>query len=86
MGRIRDNSGWRLKAFLSVFLSFNTDFVNDYKKLNDFIQNLSDRGYWFQPVRIRDLFQTSYKQVLIKSVNNKMNYVYIIYLFYVCTH
>ncbi len=34
-----------------------------------FIQNLSDRGYWFQPVRIRDLFQTSHEQYLLKSVN-----------------
>jgi putative transposase len=34
-----------------------------------FIQNLSDRGYWFQPMRIRDLFQTSHKQFLLKSVN-----------------
>jgi putative transposase len=36
---------------------------------NDFIRNLSDRGCWFHPVRIRDLFQTSHEQVLIKSVN-----------------
>jgi len=31
-----------------------------------FIQNLSDRGYWFQPVRIRDMFQTSHEQFLLK--------------------
>ena len=34
-----------------------------------FIQNLSDRGCWFQPGRIRDLFQTSHEQFLTKSVN-----------------
>ncbi|MHA1671114.1 MAG: zinc ribbon domain-containing protein [Promethearchaeota archaeon] len=34
-----------------------------------FIRNLSDRGCWFQPVRIRDLFQTSHKQFLINSVS-----------------
>jgi putative transposase len=34
-----------------------------------FIQNLSDRGCWFQPMRIRDLFQTSHKQFLLKAVN-----------------
>jgi len=33
-----------------------------------FIQNLSDRGCWFQPVRIRDVFQTSHEQFLLKSV------------------
>ena len=33
-----------------------------------FIQNLSDRGCWFQPVRIRDMFQTSHEQFLLKSV------------------
>ncbi len=32
-----------------------------------FIQNLSDRGCWFQPVRIRDLFQTSHEQFLLKN-------------------
>ena len=35
-----------------------------------FIQDLSDRGYWFQPVLIRDMFQTSHKQFLLKPVNN----------------
>ncbi|GAG95465.1 unnamed protein product, partial [marine sediment metagenome] len=34
-----------------------------------FIQNLSDRGYWFQPVRIRDMFQTSHEQFILNSVN-----------------
>ena len=34
-----------------------------------FIQNLSDRGCWFQPVQIRDMFQTSHEQFLTKSVN-----------------
>jgi len=36
---------------------------------DDFIKNLSDRGCWFQPVRIRNLFQTSHKQYLLKSIN-----------------
>ncbi len=35
-----------------------------------FIQNLSDRGCWVQPVRIRDVFQTSHEQFLLKAVNN----------------
>ena len=35
---------------------------------DDFIQNLSDRGCWFQPVRIRELIQTSYKQFLLRFV------------------
>ena len=34
-----------------------------------FIRNLSDRGCWFQPVRIRDLFQPSHEHFLIKYVN-----------------
>jgi len=35
-----------------------------------FIKNLVNNGcFWFQPVRIRDLFQTSYKQFCAKSVN-----------------
>jgi len=37
---------------------------------NGFIKDLSDRGCWFQPVRIRDVVQTSYKQFLIKSFIN----------------
>ncbi|MFX1238130.1 MAG: zinc ribbon domain-containing protein [Promethearchaeota archaeon] len=36
---------------------------------DDFITNLSDRGCWFQPVRIRDMFQTSYEQYLLKMAN-----------------
>jgi len=38
---------------------------------DDFIlqeRNLVDRGCWFQPVRIRDLIQTSHQQFLINSV------------------
>ncbi len=34
---------------------------------NDFIRNLSDKGCWFQPVRIRNLFQTSHEQFLLRS-------------------
>jgi len=34
---------------------------------NDFIGNLSDKGCWFQPVRIRNLFQTSHEQFLLRS-------------------
>lgn len=34
---------------------------------DDFIKDLSDRGCWFQPLRIRNLFQTSHKQVVLKS-------------------
>ncbi len=34
-----------------------------------FIQNLSDRGCWFQPVRIRDMFQTSNEQFFLKYAN-----------------
>lgn len=34
-----------------------------------FIQNLSDRGCWFQPVRIREVFQTSHEQFLLKTVS-----------------
>ena len=49
---------------------------------DDFIRNLLDRGCWFQPVRIRDLIQTSHKQFLIKTgttlvhVNKIDNLVY----------
>ena len=32
-----------------------------------FIRKLVDRGCWFQPVRIRELFQTSYQQFVIHS-------------------
>ncbi len=34
-----------------------------------FIQNLSDRGCWFQPVRIREVFQSSHEQFLLKTVS-----------------
>lgn len=36
---------------------------------DDFIRNLVDRGCWFQPIRIRSVAQTSYKQFLLKCVN-----------------
>jgi putative transposase len=32
-----------------------------------FIRKLVDRGCWFQPVRIRDLIQTSHQQFVINS-------------------
>ena len=34
-----------------------------------FIRDLSDRGCWFQPVRIRNVIQTSHEQFLAKIVN-----------------
>ena len=34
-----------------------------------FIRNLSDRGCWFQPVRIRDVFQTSHEQYILKNLS-----------------
>ncbi len=45
--------------------------INILRKVvgDDFIRDLSDRGRWFQPVRIRDLFQTSHEQFLLKSAN-----------------
>jgi len=37
---------------------------------DDFIKSLVNRGcQWFQPVRIRDIFQTSYKQFCLKAVH-----------------
>ncbi|GAJ09971.1 unnamed protein product, partial [marine sediment metagenome] len=59
-----NGSNYLLNADVNGALNILRKVIGD-----DFIQNLSDRGCWFQPVRIRDLFQTSYKQVLIKSVN-----------------
>ncbi len=57
-------SNYLLNADVNGALNILRKVVGD-----DFIQNLSDRGYWFQPVRIRDLFQTSYEQFLLNSVN-----------------
>ncbi|MFX1569036.1 MAG: hypothetical protein ACFFCV_11795 [Promethearchaeota archaeon] len=44
--------------------------LNTLRKVvgDGFIQNLSDKGCWFQPVRIREMIQTSHKQFLLKSV------------------
>jgi IS605 OrfB family transposase len=46
--------------------------INILRKVigDDFIRNLVDRGCWFQPIRIRSVDQTSYKQFLVKSINN----------------
>ncbi len=43
--------------------------INILRKVigDDFIRDLSDKGCWFQPVRIRNLFQTSHEQFLLKS-------------------
>ena len=57
-------SNYLLNADVNGALNILRKVVGD-----DFIQDLSDRGNWFSPVRIRDLFQTSHKQFLLKSVN-----------------
>ena len=57
-------SNYLLNADVNGALNILRKVVGD-----DFIQNLSNRGYWFQPVRIRDMFQTSYEQILLKTVN-----------------
>ncbi len=56
-------SNYLLNADVNGALNILRKVVGD-----DFIKNLSDRGCWFQPVRIRDMFQTSYEQFLLKSV------------------
>ena len=58
-------SNYLLNADVNGALNILRKVVGD-----GFIQNLSDRGYWFQPVRIRDMFQTSYEQFLLKKANN----------------
>ncbi len=57
-------SNYLLNADVNGALNILRKVVGD-----GFIQNLSDRGCWFQPVRIRDVFQTSHEQILLKSVN-----------------
>jgi putative transposase len=57
-------SNYLLNADINGALNILRKVVGD-----GFIRNLSDRGCWFQPVRIRDVFQTSHEQVLLKSVN-----------------
>ncbi len=56
-------SNYLLNADVNGALNILRKVVGD-----GFIQNLSDRGCWFQPVRIRDVFQTSHEQILLKSV------------------
>ena len=56
-------SNYLLNADVNGALNILRKVVGD-----GFIQNLSDRGCWFQPVRIRDLFQTSHEQFSLKSV------------------
>ncbi len=54
-------SNYLLNADVNGALNILRKVVGD-----GFIQNLSDRGCWFQPVRIRDVFQTSHEQFLLK--------------------
>jgi len=56
-------SNYLLNADVNGALNILRKVVGD-----DFITNLFDRGCWFQPVRIRDLFQTSHEQFLLKLV------------------
>ena len=62
--------------FQSVKYLINADVngaLNILRKVigNGFIKNRVNRGcLWFQPVRIRDMFQTSYQQFCIKNVKN----------------
>ena len=58
-------SNYLLNADVNGALNILRKVVGD-----GFIQNLSDRGYWFQPVRIRNIFQTSHEQFLLKSVSH----------------
>ena len=55
-------SNYILNADVNGALNILRKVVGD-----DFIRNLSDRGCWFQPVRIRDVFQTSHEQFLLKT-------------------
>jgi len=61
--------------FQSVNSLINADVngaLNILRKVigDGFIKNLVNSGcVWYQPVRIRDLFQTSYKQFCVKAVN-----------------
>jgi len=55
-------SNYLLNADVNGALNILRKVVGD-----GFIQNLSDRGCWFQPVRIRDVFQTSHEQFFLKS-------------------
>ena len=57
-------SNYLLNADVNGALNILRKVIGD-----DFIQSLSDRGCWFQPVRIRDMFQTSHKQFLLKCFN-----------------
>ncbi len=57
-------SNYLLNADVNGALNILRKVVGD-----DFIQDLSDRGCWFQPVRIRDMFQTSHEQFLLKPIS-----------------
>ncbi len=57
-------SNYLLNADVNGALNILRKVVGD-----GFLRNLSDRGCWFQPVRIRDVFQTSHKHFLLKSHN-----------------
>ena len=58
-------SNYLLNADVNGALNILRKVVGD-----DFIRNLSDRGCWFQPVRIRDVFQTSHEQFFLKCFGN----------------
>ena len=57
-------SNYLLNADINGTLNILRKVVGD-----GFIRDLSDRGCWFQPVRIRDVFQTSHEQFLLKNCN-----------------
>ncbi|MBN1801106.1 MAG: transposase [Candidatus Lokiarchaeota archaeon] len=54
-------SNFLLNADVNGALNIMRKVIGD-----DFIKTLSDRGCWFQPVRIRDVFQTSHEQYFVK--------------------
>jgi transposase len=56
-------SNYLLNADVNGSLNILRKVIGD-----DFIRNLADRGCWFQPIRIRNLVQTSYEQFLLNSV------------------
>ncbi|TXT65539.1 MAG: hypothetical protein BAJALOKI1v1_420017 [Promethearchaeota archaeon] len=76
-GRLKKHKqyvGKQIKGGLSRGLNYllNADVngaLNILRKVvgDDFIQNLSDRGCWFQPVRMRDMFQPSHEQFIVKT-------------------
>ncbi len=58
-------SNYLLNADVNGALNILRKVVGD-----GFIRNLSDRGCWFQPVRIREVFQTSHEHFLLKNFNS----------------